>query len=324
MYKLLFIFLTALIIGGGYYYYQNTFSLDVFNSQDSSDSLGFWVGAKVDQDDLLSGCPFRDCIESIDSPEFESVSSANDWLDDEEIVFGINRDGVVRVYPQKILNRHEIVNDVIADQPIMITFCPLCGTAISFERVVNGEVTTFGVSGKLHNSDLVMYDRLEENYWQQVTGEAIVGSAARRDEYLEIVSTATTTWGEWKEEHPTTQVLSRPKLTIDYNYYPYGDYESNEYVGFRVDGLEDIDTSISRKEVVYGIVVDGQAKAYTEDILRKRVSFEDVVGHKKIVISWESSGEVTFINAESGEEYIPLRSFWFAWAAFNPETLLLY
>ena len=125
--------------------------------------------------DLIQGCPTKDCIPSIDEPEFESTESATEWMFDDNLIFVLNYKGEVRGYPQKILDRHEIVNDVVAGDPVLITFCPLCGSALAFERVLDGETTEFGVSGKLHNTDLVMYDRETESLWQQITGEAIVG-----------------------------------------------------------------------------------------------------------------------------------------------------
>ena len=119
---------------------------------------------------------------------YENAKKAGNWLNPSDIVFAINYKGIVRAYPQRILNWHEIVNDHAVvdgeDYYFMITFCPLCGSAVGFERSVDGVITEFGVSGKLHNNDLVMYDRFEGNLWQQITGEAIVGPAARRNEIL--------------------------------------------------------------------------------------------------------------------------------------------
>lgn len=123
------------------------------------------------------------------------------WLKDDDIVFAIDYMDLQRAYPQRILNWHEIVNDTLpssgqtAGDPIAVTFCPLCGSALAFERKVDGVITEFGVSGKLHNSDLVMYDRYEGNLWQQITGERIVGPAAQRFEILKQIPIITTPWG---------------------------------------------------------------------------------------------------------------------------------
>ena len=140
-------------------------------------------GAKVKEKEVFQGCPRKDCIPSINYPKF-TLGKSVAWLSDSDIVFGISYMGIQRAYPQKILNWHEIVNDKVGDKYLAITFCPLCGSAVAFERIVDGMVTELGVSGKLHNSDLILYDRFEGNLWQQITGEAIVGPAARRNERL--------------------------------------------------------------------------------------------------------------------------------------------
>ncbi len=277
-------------------------------------------GAKVAASDLEQGCfTGQDCIQSIDHPSFEEGATV-DWLADDDMVFAIDLLGVKRAYPQKILNRHEIVNDQVGDEYFAMTFCPLCGSAVAFTREVNGVITEFGVSGKLHNSDLVMYDRFEGNLWQQITGEAIVGPAARRDEVLEPFAITTTTWMEWFTEHPNTEVLSRDNgALIDYDLYPYGTYEQDDEIYF---GVENLDTSLQIKTVVYGIEVGGVAKAYTEDSLLEHDSITDDINGVAIIIQRLDSGEVIAQNIDTGEEIVTLRLFWFAWASFHPETEL--
>ncbi|MFT5171490.1 MAG: hypothetical protein ACI9BD_001267 [Candidatus Marinamargulisbacteria bacterium] len=154
-----------------------------------------YEGAHIDASEVYQGCPQKDCIPSINKPKFETAKKAK-WLSDGAVVFGFLKDGEARAYPQQILNWHEIVNDRIGKSYFAITFCPLCGSAVAFERSVTGVVTEFGVSGQLHKSDLLMYDRFEGNLWQQITEKAVVGPAARRNEKLKLLSLATTTWGE--------------------------------------------------------------------------------------------------------------------------------
>jgi len=279
-----------------------------------------FTGAKVQKDELLQGCFGKDCIPSIDKPAFELARDANSWLHDDDRIFAINYKGIVRAYPQRIMNWHEIVNDDINGIPVTVTFCPLCGSAIAFERKVDGITTEFGVSGKLHNSDLVMYDRYEGNLWQQITGEAIVGPAARRDEKLKQIPIITATWGEWKTKHPTTEVLSRDTgFSRDYDRYPYGTYEQDDQLLFGVEGL---DQSLPIKTVVYGIEIDGRAKAYPEEIFIKNPIREDSIGTTQIKLEKEDGGEVVVTVVETGEKIVPIRLFWFAWAAFHPNTEL--
>ncbi|MBI2028213.1 MAG: DUF3179 domain-containing protein [Candidatus Levybacteria bacterium] len=278
-----------------------------------------FTGAKVKQEDLLQGCFGQDCIPSIDSPKFESAQDAS-WLRGEDRVFAIDYKETQRAYPQRILNWHEIVNDTITGDPIVITFCPLCGSALAFERKVDGVITELGVSGKLHNSDLVMYDRYEGNLWQQVTGEGIVGPAARRNEILKQVPIITVPWGQWKKEHPGTQVLSRDTgHSRNYDQYPYGTYEQDDEIYF---GVKDLNRQLQIKTVVYGVEINGSSKAYPESVFDKRKVVEDTVGNTAIRLERTDSGQIKVTNLQTQEEIIPIRLFWFAWAAFHPDTEL--
>lgn len=276
-----------------------------------------FTGAKIKPNDLEQGCFRQDCISSIDNPKFENVQKTS-WLQDSDVVFTISHKGTDRAYPQRILNWHEIVNDSINDNPIAITFCPLCGSAVAFERQVNGIITEFGVSGKLHDSDLVMYDRYEGNLWQQITGEALVGPAARRNEKLKPILLGTTTWGIWKKDHPEGFVLSQDTgFARDYNQYPYGAYEQNDELYF---GVKNLNKKLQIKTVVYGIEVDGKSKAYPAGIFDRSDFIEDSFGNTKLKLQKKASGEIEVINLQTNKKIIPLRLFWFAWAAFHPNT----
>ncbi|MGD8744603.1 MAG: DUF3179 domain-containing protein [Candidatus Woesebacteria bacterium] len=326
-----------LIMGGLAFFFGDKFSLDskldklIGKDQLQSAKPGETVvrevsladdftGAKVAKEDLLQGCSGRDCIPSIDNPVFETATEADGWLEADDRVFAIDFNGVVRAYPQRIMNWHEIVNDHAGDTPIAITFCPLCGSALAFERKVDGVITEFGVSGKLHNSDLVMYDRYEGNLWQQITGEAIVGPAARRNEELEQIFITTVRWGQWREEHPETEVLSRDTgYRRDYDQYPYGTYEENDQLLFGVEGL---DNSLQIKTPVYGIEVEGLSKAYPASVFESGDEFSDKLGEVLLNFKKDSDGEIIITRVDTGEQITPIRLFWFAWAAFHPNTEL--
>ncbi len=278
-----------------------------------------FTGAKIKSEDLLQGCAGKDCIPSIDSPRFEDGQKVS-WLQENDIVLTLNYKGVQRAYPQRIMNWHEIINDEIAGDPIAITFCPLCGSAVAFERKVDGVITELGVSGKLHDSDLVMYDRYEGNLWQQITGEGLVGPAARRNEKLKPVLLGTTTWGEWIKEYPNSQVLSKDTgFSRNYDQYPYGTYEQDDQLLFGVKGLN---KSLQIKTVVYGVEVNGKSKAYPASIFDKNAIIEDSLGDTKLKLEKTASGEIEVTNLQTNEKIIPLRLFWFAWAAFHPDTEL--
>lgn len=148
--------------------------------------------AIVPLDKIVGGGPRRDGIPSIDSPKFTPVKDAN--LQNGELVLGLNINGDVRAYPLQIIVWHEIVNDVVGGEPVAITYCPLCFSNQVFKRTVEGEAVEFGTSGKLYNSNLVMYDRASESLWSQALGQAIAGENAGMK--LERVSLDVTYWGD--------------------------------------------------------------------------------------------------------------------------------
>jgi hypothetical protein len=271
----------------------------------------------VDPSKLRSGGPPPDGIPSIDRPVFESVQEADSWLDDDDLVVVLIRGDVVRMYPLDILVWHEIVNETIDGEPILITYCPLCGSAIAFSREIEGKAVEFGTSGKLYNSNLVMYDRLTDTYWTQIEGKAIVGELTGMK--LEPISIDTVAWGVWKSIHPEAEVLSRVTgHSRRYGVDPYGSYYSNLSVWFPV---ENEDGRLHPKEVIFGIEVNGEYKAYPEREVLGSGLIEDVVGGEAVMIAEDGNGVVR-ITKSNGEEVVKERDFWFAWVAFHPETAL--
>jgi hypothetical protein len=164
---------------------------------------------------ILSGGPPKDGIPSIDNPKFQPAEEVF-WLNDDDLVLGLNYIGTVKAYPHRILNWHEIVNDFAGNERVLITYCPLCRTGIAFKPVVKGKEIEFGTSGKLYNSELVMYDRLTDSYWPQTLGMAVVGEAT--GQILEKIPLDTVRWADWKKVHPDTMVLRKPSGSIrDYD-----------------------------------------------------------------------------------------------------------
>ena len=176
----------------------------------------------IDMDEIMSGGPCRDGIPSIDDPQFVPVSEASD-LGATEPVIGLVINGDARAYPLRILTWHEIVNDVVGGVPVAVTYCPLCNAAIVFERTVDGQVLDFGTTGKLRKSDLVMYDRQTESWWQQFLGEAIVGELTGKK--LRFLPARLEAWERFAARHPDGQV----QVPSDPGMRPYG---SNPYVGY--------------------------------------------------------------------------------------------
>jgi hypothetical protein len=183
----------------------------------------------VSYDEILSGGPPRDGIRSIDDPKFISNDEAVDWLADNEPVIALELNGDARAYPLQIITWHEIVNDIVGGVPAVVTFCPLCNSALAFDRRVGDQVFEFGVSGLLRNSDLIMYDRTTETLWQQFTGDGIVGQLT--GERLTFLPTSIVSFRDFRDAHPDGQVMSQDTgLRGGYGSNPYAGYDTYDHV----------------------------------------------------------------------------------------------
>ncbi len=267
--------------------------------------------------EILSGGPGKDGIPSIDNPEFIEASEAV-FLNDADPGLGLSINGENRFYPYRILVWHEIVNDTVLGQPVLVTYCPLCATGIVFDRRVDGEIEEFGVSGRLWQSNLLMYNRAanedEESLWSQVLGEAVLG--AHTGKRLRIIRSDVVRFGDWREKYPDTKVLSENTgATQDYHRDPYGDYYTSESVSF---GASFNDTRLHPKALVHGIEIDGKYKAYHHDAFSGTVT--DTFAQKNIVITKTDLGEIMF--TANGDVLPSIPGFWFSWLAVHPETEL--
>ncbi len=192
----------------------------------------------VPYSEIFSGGVPRDGIPPIDHPRFTSIADADGWLEDLEPVIVLELNGEARAYPLQIMTFHEIVNDTLGGVPVAVTFCPLCNSAIAFRRELDGVVYDFGVSGNLRNSDLIMWDRQTESWWQQLTGEAIVGKLTGRR--LDILPAAMVAWRDFKEAYPEARTLSRDTgHHRDYGRNPYEGYDRVDQPPFLFRGRPD-------------------------------------------------------------------------------------
>jgi len=188
------------------------------NTDFENTSVANWV-------EVMSGGPPKDGIPALDKVEFTSVA-AEERLQPLEPVITVEIEGETpRAYPIRYLTWHEIVNDQIGDVPVAVTFCPLCNSGITFDRRTDAGVLSFGVSGKLRNSDMIMYDRQTESWWQQAIGEAIVGALNGTE--LVTLPTWMESWELFKERNPEGLVMAQPKFPRAYGRNPYVNYDSS-------------------------------------------------------------------------------------------------
>ena len=269
-------------------------------------------------DKFMSGGPEKDGIPSIDKPKFISANLAS-WLPDEDLGLGIVHMGEARFYPFRILVYHEIVNDFMQNDPILVSYCPLCFTGIGFERKIDGEAVEFGVSGKLYNSELVMYDRKTDSYWPQTLGKAVAGPSTGK--VIKKIPTDTIKWGDWKKAHPDTKVLSKETGFLR-NYdgsNPYG--RKGDFTDINLQfPLENEDLRMNDYEIIYGIEMNGKFKAYKKADLGRLLTIEDSLGGNKIKIAFDKDLKSAKAYTKSDEQVVVETLFWFAWAAFHPET----
>jgi Protein of unknown function (DUF3179) len=238
----------------------------------------------VHYSEIFSGGPPKDGIPAIDAPKFVSVSQATSWLKLNEPVIFFQVGNDARAYPIQILIWHEIVNDTVGGVPVAVTFCPLCNTAIAFERTVNGRVLDFGTTGRLRFSNLIMYDRQTESWWQQAIGQAIIGQLTG----TALVSrpAAIISWATFKKAHADGRVLSRNTgYDRPYGQNPYQGYDNVNQSPFLYSGPP-ISGKLRPMARVLIVVLGGEAVAYPFDTLQKVHVVNDTVGKTDVVALW--------------------------------------
>ena len=312
MRKLAIILLLSVVSGAAFA--QRSFDIDIL-----TETFGYNDDTKksVALEDLNQGCSRRDCIPSIDNPEYVAADAA-DFIDDDDVVIALSWKGEKRAYPARILDHHEIVNDTIAGTALAITWCPLCGSAVGVHREIDGQVTEFGVSGLLYNSDLVFYDRTTKTLWDQVIAEGIVGPLTGSK--LELFPVTMTTWGRWRNEHPDTLVLStNTGFDYDYSVDPYAKYRDSTKLMFPVLQTDD---RVRPKTVVFGFDLGDTTVAFTEALLAEKKSVSYKLDDHEMTVTMGDDGFVV-LRTEDGESHAAIRLFWFAWFTFHPQTELV-
>lgn len=307
-------------------------------------------------EEIVFGGVKKDGIPALDRAPVIAADQAT-YLDAGETVFGVFVDGHARAYPQRILDWHEMANDVVGGSPVSLTYCTLCGAAILYEtKVAEGEIYTFGSSGLLYRSNKLMYDRQTNSLWSQLTGEPVVGTLVGKHKKLKVLPLTVTSWQEWKSRHPKTDVLSL-ETGHRRDYRPgaaYGNYFASPRLMFPVWNRSD--ARLAAKEWVWIVEMGDRRKAYPLRVLQKKRLLNDAIGATAVVLLSDASGAVRayardehrfnhadtgrlrtrdgeeFVISEealvsaSGSERLPRlpghQSYWFGVAAFFPGTEL--
>jgi hypothetical protein len=299
----------------------------------------------------VSGGPPKDGIPSIDDPKFISAEEVTDKIKPGDPVFGLATEGTVKAYPQSILVLHEICNDIVDDTPVSVTYCPLTGTVLGFER---GE-TRFGVSGRLVNNNLIMYNRATETWWPQVLATSIPGpwNDDPPTRSLREFRVIWTTWERWVSKHPETQVLARDTgYAKNYDRDPYGSY--NPRGGYYSPGAAPMFSALSDndrlqpKTVVIGARTASGAAAFEKRTLREEKLIQGELGDTPVVAIYDPDLDTGYVYRNpdrerlqyesrrvidgAGDDHAPaalplerIHSFdamWFAWSGFYPDTTL--
>ena len=252
----------------------------------------------VPYSESISGGPPRDGIPPIDNPKFTTFEDADTWLGGQEPVIALELNGDARACPLQILTWHEIVNDVVGGVPVAVTFCPLCNSAIVFDRRLDGVIYDFGTSGKLRNSDLIMWDRQTESWWQQFIGEAIVGEFTGKQ--LTFIPASIISWEDFKAANPEGTVLSRNTVfSRDYGRNPYSGYDRADNPPFLFAG--DLDGRLLSNERVVAVTIGDEDAAFPFSILENEQVVRYTVNGQELVVFFKP-GTSSALNRSSIED----------------------
>ena len=312
----------------------------------------------IPKDEVFDGGPGKDGIPSIDQPNFVSGTSV-DFVDDLDLVIAVSFDSIIKVYPHSILDWHEIVNDELDGELFALTYCPLTGTGINWDRSLEGGGTTFGVSGLLYNSNLIPYDRETGSNWSQMRLDCVNGLLI--ESKIKTFSVLETTWRTIKNL-PNLLVLSEDTgFSRNYGTYPYGDYRTNhDNIIFPVGNS---DKRMDAKDRLLGIISDGEVKTYSLESFPTdsiKMIADELKSKPVIILGHRNKNFISAYYVESPENFSTLQGqfpdvlqdqngntynvfgkvsrgpdkglileqpdnymgYWFAWAGFYPDLEL--
>lgn len=279
------------------------FQSDMFSNIDPAFRTFISPGVRheIRLEEIVWGGVKKDGIPALNNPEFISADKA-DYLGDNEAVFGIEINGDVRAYPYRIMDWHEMFNDVIGGVPVALAYCTLCGSAILYhtEHENFDAPLIFGSSGFLYRSNKLMYDQLTHSLWNQFTGRPVVGELSHSGVELKILPVVTTTWGEWRKQHPNSRVLS-PNTGFRRDYSPgkpYGKYFASSELMFPALSP---DKRLRKKDVVFGLRVSGAEKAWPLKVFKDGKVINDRIGTINLVLIGDSASRTVRAYRSGGK-----------------------
>ena len=276
---------------------------------------------QVPVEDILAGGPSPEGIPAILAPEMVPVDEADHLVDGDKVV-GLRVGNDIRAYPLKILNYHQVVNDHVGGLSLVVTYCPLSGATLVFDRSIAGQEVTFGASGLLYRSNVVLYDHQTRSLWSQLLRKAVAGPMAGRR--LETHSAPLpVTWGQWKKRFPAANVMSmQTGFDRDYHTDPYEGYARIAKPWFTVGRIR---RDLPAKTRVLGVASGAHAKAYPFDRLvgllaGQGARLQDRLGDRQVDIVIDAPGDVTAVMAGNQKPLDYVGVYWFVWQAFYPHT----
>lgn len=273
--------------------------------------------SSIDVSLIVEGGPGKDGIPALTEPKFIDAKAASSYVKDDDLGILVTHKEDARFYPYSILVWHEIVNDTFEGKHLVVTFCPLCASALVFDAEVKGETLQFGVSGKLYESNLLMYDRDTDSLWSQILGEAVVGNYT--GEKLALYPFSVMSLADARNLHPKLRVLSTDTgYSRDYTFYPYGDYDENNAFYFPVSKY---DSRLPAKEIIYASVVRGTPVAFVLRDAREAGTAKTEVEGRSVEL--RARGSVVELYDE-GVLVPGFYSMWFSWAVHNGENGILW
>lgn len=278
-----------------------------------------FINATIPIDKIFRGGPPRDGIPAILDPKFVTQAVAASYMEADDVVLSVTHEGETRAYPFRILNWHEVVNDQIGDFHFAATYCPLCGTALAFNRTINGRILTFGVSGLLYLDNVLMYDHQTESLWSQLFLRSVTGTQTETP--LEFVISEQMLYKKWLEKYPDGVVLSTDTgQNRNYSIDPYASYFASPGPLFPVG---DIRNDLGAKDWIYGIEVEGKALALVRDELPSGEQIQHEFNGQTLSIFYDEPVQNILVrNAATDEIISGTWSFWFAWQAFFNDSAL--